>query len=105
MLVSTYNLTYAQESQSPPPEIQKLYEFEGKWTGSYSVTMEGNTFNGNASYTWSKITDGWGMFIDEKIEMPPMPTYLGHNIIGYDMKKISSLTVSNYAQVHDHIGN
>jgi Protein of unknown function (DUF1579) len=97
----------SQESQSPPPEIQKLYSFEGKWTGSYNVNMEGNKMNANATYTWSKITDGWGMFIDEKIEMPGMPVYLGHNTIGYDMgeKKYHLYTISNYAQVHDHVGN
>ncbi len=107
MLFSLISIAHAQESQSPPPEIQRLYGFEGKWTGNYSVTMEGNTLNSNASYTWSKISDGWGMLIDESIEMPGMQTYLGHNIIGYDMeqKKYHLYTVSNYAQVHDHIGN
>ncbi len=97
----------AQASMSPPPEIQKLYELEGKWTGVYEITMEGNSFKANASYTWSKISDGWGMLIDEVTEMTGMPNYAGHNIIGYDMgeKKYHLYTISNYAQVHDHVGN
>lgn len=99
--------TQAQESMSPPPEIQKLYELEGKWTGVYEITMEGKSFKSNSSYTWSKISDGWGMLIDEVSEMTGMPNYLGHNIIGYDLgeKKYHLYTISNYAQVHDHVGN
>jgi hypothetical protein len=98
---------HSQESQSPPQEIQKFYGFTGKWTGTYDAVMEGQKMTANASYTWSKIVDGWGMFIDEKIEMPGMPVYLGHNILGYDIgeKKYHLYTISNYAQVHDHIGN
>jgi hypothetical protein len=96
----------SQESQSPPPEIQKFYSFEGTWTGTYDAVMEGQKMTANASYKWSKIIDGWGMFIDEKIEIPGMPVYLGHNILGYDMgeKKYHLYTISNYAQVHDHVG-
>jgi hypothetical protein len=97
----------SQDTQSPPPEIQKLYSFEGKWTGTYDAVMEGQKMTANASYTWSKIVDGWGMFIDEKIEIPGMPVYLGHNILGYDIgeKKYHLYTISNYAQVHDHVGD
>lgn len=109
ILISVFYISplFSQESQTPPSEIQKLYSFEGKWTGSYEVNMDGNKMNANASYTWSKIIDGWGMFIDEKIEIPGMPVYLGHNIIGYDIggKKYHLYTVSNYAQVHDHAGD
>jgi hypothetical protein len=96
----------SQDSQSPPPEIQKFYNFAGKWTGTYDAVMEGQKMTADASYTWSKIVDGWGMFIDEKIEMPGMPVYLGHNILGYDIgeKKYHLYTISNYAQVHDHVG-
>ena len=99
-------LLFSQDSQSPPPEIQKFYSFEGKWTGTYDVVMEGQKMKANASYTWSKIADGWGMLIDEKIEIPGMPVYLGHNILGYDIgeKKYHLYTISNYAQVHDHVG-
>lgn len=96
----------SQDSQSPPPEIQKFYSFEGKWTGTYDAVMEGQKMKANASYTWSKIADGWGMLIDEKIEIPGMPVYLGHNILGYDIgeKKFHIYTISNYAQIHDHVG-
>lgn len=98
---------FSQNSQSPPPEIQKFYSFVGKWTGAYDAVTEGQKMKANASYTWSKIVDGWGMLIDEKIEMPGMPVYLGHNILGYDIgeKKYHLYTISNYAQVHDHVGS
>jgi len=99
----TSSTVHAQESQGPPSEIQKLYSLEGKWEGTLNIEMEGKTYTGKGTYIFSKISDGWGMFIDETIDIEGMGKYLGHNIVGYDLGegKYHLYTVSNFAQVHD----
>ena len=97
----------SQEQLQVPDEIKKLYVYEGNWKADGSMTMGGEVSKGKITHNWSKISDGWGMFIDEIVDVPAMgKLYLGHNIIGYDIgeKQYHMYTIDNFADVHDHKG-
>jgi hypothetical protein len=99
---------YSQELPKIPDQVKFLYSFEGTWEGAASVTMGSDVNTGTGKYVWSKIADGWGMFIDEKVDIPAMgKVYLGHNIIGYHMGEgmYHLYTIDNFGDVHDHKGN
>lgn len=106
LLLVTLNVN-AQESTQIPQQIIDFYDYEGRWEGEAEVTMGGETGKGSVINIWSKISDGWGMLIDEVIDIPLMgKPYIGHNILGYDIGEgvYHLFTVDNFADVHDHEG-
>ena len=106
LLVLTLNVS-AQESQEIPQQVMDFYDFEGTWEGEAEITMGGQTGKGTVKNVWSRISDGWGMLIDEVVDIPIMgKPYIGHNIIGYDIGEgqYHLYTIDNFADVHDHKG-
>jgi hypothetical protein len=100
-------VTSAQDLPKIPAEITMFYEYEGSWQGEGSMTMGGEVSKGTVKHYWSKIADGWGMLIDEELDIPAMgKKYIGHNILGYDIgeKMYHLYTIDNFADVHDHKG-
>jgi hypothetical protein len=96
---------YAQEQ--PPVQIQKLYPYIGKWEGTGTLNFGGKETNAKVTHIYSKIVDGWGIYVDENMDLGEMGIYKGHNILGYDLgeSKLHLYTISNMEDVHDHKGD
>jgi uncharacterized protein DUF1579 len=107
ILVFTVNNNYSQEMPQVPDQIKKLYFMEGTWEGNASMTMGSDVSKGTVKHIVSKISEGWGLLIDEYIDIPSMgKPYIGHNILGYHTGEgmFHLYTIDNFADVHDHSG-
>ena len=98
------NISLNAQQAKPPEEIQKFYGFEGVWEGKFNMQMKGATYTGTHTYT--KISDGWGMMMDESIDIANMGTYRAKYLLGYNVSegKYHMYSISNMGEIRDLVG-
>lgn len=96
---------YAQ--QPPMPEVMKLiYRFDGTWfSPTAEMKMGRKTYKFAYTVAFRKISDGAGMFMEEKGDIPGLGNLRGSNLIGFDPfeGKVHWFSVDNLGTTHDHI--
>ncbi len=111
LLVSTAAIAQQEKLEMQPPpmpnEIGRLDQFVGDWSGDGKLISMGKSCEAKISHKFIKFPFGWGLEMLERSEIPGSPTYYAHNMMGFYMGggKYHLYTVSNYGDVHDHVGN
>jgi hypothetical protein len=105
-LGSHIQIGQAQEAKGPPAQISKLQAIVGSFEGEATMTEGGKSMKGTVRHANSRISDGWGLLMDEIITMEDGSAYKSHNIIGYDAGggKVHVYSVTNAGETHDHKG-
>jgi len=90
----------------PPKEITRLKSLPGMWNGSITGTMDGKKVKGTVRHLYRSCSNGWGMEMNENMNLDSMPQYSCINLFGFNAgdKKLHVYSVSNFGDTHDHSG-
>src|SRR5215471_17002293 len=97
----------SDKKHNPVPEgVKKLYVFLGNWKGKAMTTANGQTQTFDYFMNMKTDADGWGILYHEKGLIPNAAPYIGFGTVAFNTNDntVHIFTVSNYADVHDHVG-
>jgi hypothetical protein len=83
-----------------------LLNLEGHWEANVSLTMGEAKEKAMYYVDFSNTSDGAGVLMTEKCDIPGVGKMIGTNLVGYDPNdgKIHWYTVDNIGTTHEHIG-
>jgi hypothetical protein len=104
--VVTTNAGFDGKHNPVPAGVKKLYIFLGNWKGKAMMTANGQTQSFDYFMDMKTDADGWGILYHEKGLIPNATPYIGFGTLGFDTNDntVHIFTVSNYADIHDHVG-
>jgi len=89
-----------------PKEMQRFKTVPGMWSGNLQGTMNGKPVKGSVRHLYRTCSAGWGVEMNETMNLDSTPAYVCVNLFGYDPgdKKMHIYSVSNFGDTHDHVG-
>jgi hypothetical protein len=96
----------AQEKPQVPEQLKRLHSIVGKFEGVAAGKWAGQPFKGKVTHINSISADGFAVSEEEAMELEGMGMYRAVGMFGFDasVNMLHLYTVSNFNDVHDHIG-